>query len=253
MTFSIITSVYNNKSMIECAMNSVASQRNDNVEVEHIVVDGNSSDGTKEFLNSLNWSHVKFKSEKDKGIYDALNKGLSRATGDFIGILHSDDMFSDENVLTDVQKIFDTGADVVYGDLLYVDRESCSSVIRNWKAGFFSELDLKMGWMPPHPTFFFRRELLEKKGEFCINYGISGDYDYMLRFLTDPKLKITYCPRVLTHMRIGGISNRTIKSILRKMKEDIQVAGKYFDMPLLTVFFKNLRKLHQLRLGRKIV
>ena len=134
-----------------------------------------------------------------------------------------------------------------------MDRAKAKSVIRDWKAGFFTELDLKMGWMPPHPTFFFRRELLKDKGEFCSSYRISGDYDYMLRFLTDPKLKIAYCPRILTHMRIGGVSNRTIKSILRKMREDIMVAGKYFDAPVLTVLFKNIRKLHQLRFFKKIV
>ena len=248
MNFSIITSVYNNKEMIPCALESVASQQKAGLEIEHIVVDGNSKDGTKEYLSNLNWPHVKFKSEKDDGIYDGLNKGLSRATGDIIGILHSDDFFNDENVLSDVQKFFEAGADVVYGDLLYVDRKNGTSVIRDWKAGFFTDLDLKMGWMPPHPTFFFRRQLLEEKGQFCVSYRISGDYDYMLRFLTDPRLKIAYCPRVLTHMRIGGVSNRTVKSILRKMREDMVVAAKYFDAPILTVLFKNIRKIHQLRL-----
>ncbi len=234
--------------MIACAIDAVASQQNSHVTIEHILVDGNSKDGTKEYLEGLTWPHLSFKSEKDNGIYDALNKGLVRATGEIVGILHSDDFFTDANVLSDVQKHFELGADVVYGDLVYVDRASGKTVIRDWKAGSFTELDLKMGWMPPHPTFFFRRELLKEKGLFDTNFRIAGDYEYMLRFLTDKNLKVAYCPRVLTHMRIGGISNKSIKSILKKMKEDMTVAGKYFDNPLLTVFFKNIRKIKQLRL-----
>lgn len=253
MKFSIITSVYNNRDMIACAMASVASQQKTEVKVEHVVVDGNSKDGTKEYLSSLDWPHVKFKSEKDDGIYDGLNKGLSLATGDIIGILHSDDFFADENVLFDVQKKFEEGADVVYGDLLYVDRANGKTIIRDWKAGCFSELDLKMGWMPPHPTFFFRRDLLKDKGFFSTSFRIAGDYDHMLRFLTDSRLKILYCPRVITHMRIGGASNKSIRNILNKTKEDIKVASKYFDSPILTVLFKNIRKIGQLRAMKKII
>lgn len=250
MIFSIITSVYNNRPMIEGVLSSVALQQSEQVQIEHIIVDGGSTDGTKEYLENINFPHVSFKSEKDNGIYDALNKGLGRANGDIIGILHSDDFFADENVLSDVQKYFEQGADVVYGDLVYVNRTNDKTVIRNWKAGTFTDLDLEMGWMPPHPTFFFRRELLEDKGLFDTNYRIAGDYEYMLRFLTDKKLKIAYCPRVLTHMRLGGISNKSMKSILKKMKEDLKVADKYFAAPLLTVFFKNIRKIKQLRFKR---
>ncbi len=246
-TISIITSVYNNREMIEGAISSVASQIKNKLKVEHLVVDGGSIDGTCEVISSLMANHIIFRSEKDNGIYDALNKGLRLASGEVVGILHSDDFFSDENVLADVHDLFEAGADVVYGDLLYVDRKNGTSIIRDWKAGFFTELDLEMGWMPPHPTFFFKRKLLKEKGYFDTNFRIAGDYEYMLRFLTDKNLRVAYCPRVLTHMRMGGISNKSLKSILKKMKEDLTVAGKYFDMPLLTIFFKNIRKIKQLR------
>jgi glycosyltransferase len=249
MVFSIITSVYNNKLMISQAINSVASQLRNNVTIEHIIIDGNSTDGTKEYLiGSKLPIHVKFKSESDQGIYDALQKGFLMASGDVVGILHSDDFFSDENVLSDIQNLFEQGADVVYGDLIYVDRATGSSVIRDWRAGSFTELDLKMGWMPPHPTFFFRRDLLKSKGHFCTSFRIAGDYEYMLRFLTDSKLKIMYCNRTITHMRAGGVSNRSLKNILKKMQEDFTVAKLYFDSPMNTVLFKNLRKISQLRI-----
>ena len=253
MKFSIITSVYNNRAMIQAAIESAESQLKSGVDLEHIIVDGNSSDGTKEFLEQLKLPHVKFKSEKDYGIYDALNKGLARSTGEIVGILHSDDFYSDEKVLSDVQLLFQRGADVVYGDLLYVDRATGLSVIRDWKAGNYSELDLKMGWMPPHPTFFFRRDCIKEKGFFRTEYKIAGDYEYMLRFLTDPKLKVVYCPRVITHMRIGGVSNKSIRSILKKTKEDVAVAGAYFDSPVATVFFKNIRKIPQLAFVKRLL
>lgn len=252
MNFSIITSVYNNLEMLKGAIDSVASQQVNGVQVEHVIVDGKSSDGTEDYLKNLNSSNIKFKSEPDKGVYDGLNKGLSRCTGDIIGILHSDDLFNDEKVLFDIQKLFLEGADVVYGDLLYVDRNTANSVIRNWKSGTFSELDLKMGWMPPHPTFFFRKKFVEEKGLFNLNYKIAADYDFMLRYLTDEKLKVAYCPRIITKMRVGGISNRSLKNIIRKSKEDMEVAGKYFDSPILTIFFKNMRKIKQLRMMTKI-
>ena len=247
MKVSIITVTLNSAAFVEDCIKSVISQTYPNI--EHIIIDGNSSDGTKEYLESSNLpSHVRFKSEKDRGIYDALNKGLLMASGDVIGILHSDDFFSDENVLSDVQKLFEEGADVVYGDLVYVDRETGQSIIRDWKAGNYSELDLLMGWMPPHPTFFFKGELLKTKGLYSTDFRIAGDYEYMLRFLTDSKLKIRYCNRVITNMRTGGVSNRSLKNILRKMKEDLKVAGTYFNSPINTVLFKNLRKIPQVKI-----
>lgn len=235
--------------MLPLAIDSVTSQLNNKINIEHIIVDGDSTDGTKEYLESSNFPpHVRFKSEKDLGIYDALNKGLLLAKGDIIGILHSDDLFSDENVLRDIQQLFEQGADVVYGDLVYVDRATGKSIIRDWKAGSFTELDLFMGWMPPHPTFFFKRELLKTKGLYSIDFKIAGDYEYMLRYLTDSKLNISYCNRTVTQMRIGGISNRSLKSILKKIKEDLRIADTYFNSPINTVLFKNLRKISQIRI-----
>lgn len=243
MKFSIITTVRNNLEMLKEALHNVSLQ--DGVEVEHVIVDGNSTDGTKEFLASLSNPKLKIKSEKDKSIYDALNKGLDMCSNEIIGILHSDDLFSDGKVLGEIQKLFLEGADVVYADLVYVHRNDTTKVIRNWKSGAFHKNELLFGWMPPHPTFFFRKNLLPSIGKFSLDYSISADYDYMLRFLTREDIKIGYLPRVITQMRVGGESNKSLKNILKKSRQDYEIAHKYFSSPLGTLIFKNLRKVVQ--------
>lgn len=232
--------------MIEDVIYSVESQKN--VKLEHVIVDGYSDDGTRDFLLSLNKGHLKFISEKDKGIYEGLNKGLMLSKNEIIGILHSDDLFADSDVLNDVLCLFERGADVVYADLQYVDRKDPRKIFRNWRAGMFHPNDLLFGWMPPHPTFFFRKELLNEIGVYDLNYKIAADYDHMLRFLTRPDLNISYLPRVVTKMRVGGESNKNLKNIIRKSREDYAITTKYFSSPLGTLLFKNLRKVTQLRI-----
>lgn len=244
MLFSIITAVYNNKAEISGAINSVAGQKN--VMIEHIVMDGCSNDGTAELVVSIKSDIVNFESSKDRGIYDALNKGIAKAKGDIIGILHSDDLFSDEHVLKDVLEKFAAGYDGVYADLDYVSKDNTSNVIRRWKTGNFDEFQLKLGWMPPHPTLFLRRSVYEKIGNFNLNYRIAADYDFMLRVLADKDYKIAYLPRTIVKMRIGGESNRSLKNILKKSKEDLAIASIYFNAPILTVISKNVRKVNQL-------
>lgn len=247
MNFSIITSVRNNLTMLKEAIESVSSQRG--IELEHIIVDGNSSDGTQEYLYSLQSPILKIKSEPDKSIYDAINKGLNMCSHEIIGILHSDDLFSDADVLHDIRELFLHGADAVYADLEYVDRKDASRVLRKWNSGSFNEKDLSNGWMPPHPTFFFRKELLNRMGFYSLDYRIAADYDYMLRFLTTKDLKIVYLPRVITKMRVGGESNKSLKNIMNKTLQDYKIAKKYFPNPLGTVFFKNFRKIRQIQLS----
>ena len=246
MNFSIVTTVRNNLSMLKEVIESVKSQSG--VIVEHIIVDGNSSDGTKEFLLDLDRSHFKLKSEPDDGIYDALNKGLAMCSNEIIGILHSDDLYADPRVLSDVQRLFKDGADVVYADLVYVSRSDTNRVLRQWKSGSFHPNLLPFGWMPPHPTFFYKRELLERIGCFSLKYGIAADYEHMLRFLMLSDLSIRYLPRTITKMRVGGESNKNLINIVRKSGQDYEIAKIYFAFPLGTVISKNLRKLSQLRL-----
>jgi len=244
MIFSIITAVYNNKEHIECAINSVWSQKG--VQIEHIVMDGGSTDGTVEVIERINNPQIKFKSSKDKGIYDALNKGILNATGEIIGILHSDDFYASENVLKKVEDLFLDGADVVYGDLDYVERNNPSQIFRKWRSGIFTPFDLNLGWVAPHPSFFVKRSILGDVGGFDLNFKISADYDFILRVLKKEKIKVAYLPTTIVKMRVGGESNKTFKNKFKGSAEDYLIAKKYFSNPFFTVVCKVLRKIPQL-------
>ncbi len=243
MLFSIITAVYNNKNEIQGAIASVAGQKN--VNFEHIIMDGGSNDGTIEAIKENSNPYINFESSRDKGIYDALNKGTLKAKGDIIGILHSDDLFADDKVLRDVQDMFDSGLDGVYGDLDYVSKNNTTSIFRHWKAFVPDFFQLQLGWMAPHPALFLKRSVYEEIGNFDLNYKISADYDFILRVFLNQKYKIGYLPRTIVKMRVGGESNRSLKNIIRKSREDLAIASKHFNVPLLTVLFKNFRKIPQ--------
>jgi glycosyltransferase len=248
MLFSIITAVYNNKAQILGAISSVGAQKG--VELEHIIMDGGSKDGTCELIQGIKDPRVKFESSPDKGIYDALNKGIERSRGDIVGFLHSDDLFADERVLSDVQKLFEAGADGVYGDLDYVSRDDTSKIFRHWKSSTTDAFQMELGWMPPHPALFLRRSVYEEVGRFNLDYKISGDYDFILRVFLQDKYKIAYLPRTLVKMRVGGVSNRSFKNILKKSREDLAISAKHFRAPIMTVFFKNFRKIPQFFTGK---
>lgn len=245
LSFSIITAVRNNLSMLKLAIENLNTQKN--VEFEHIIMDGNSSDGTKDFLVGIKDLRVVFKSEKDKSIYDALDKGMKESRNEIIGILHSDDFFSDEFVLQDVRELFEGGADIVYADLEYVDRQYPDRTLRHWRSGMFHPTDLMFGWMPPHPTFFFRRKVLERVGYYSLDFSIAADYEFMLRCLTKNEFKVAYLPRVITKMRLGGESNKSVGNIYLKSKQDYRIAKMYFPCALGVVLCKNLRKLKQIK------
>ena len=244
MKISIITSVYNNASTIEDAIKSVLSQTYTNI--EYIVVDGASKDGTTEIIRKYENQISKFVSEKDKGIYDGLNKGVDLATGDVIAFLHSDDIYENENVIADVVKLFETtNTDSIYGDLVYVDKNDTNKIFRYWKSGEYTFKKLCNGWMPPHPTFFVKREFYEKYGKFDLSYGIAADYDFMLRMLGKYKITTAYLPKVLYKMRVGGASNRSIKNIIQKSQEDIKALKNNGIGGLHTIILKNLIKIPQ--------
>jgi glycosyltransferase involved in cell wall biosynthesis len=185
-------------------------------------------------------------SEPDKGIYDALNKGIQHASGDVVGFLHADDVFENNEVLANVAAAFENPAiDAVYGDLVYVRHDDISQVIRYWKSGVYDDAALARGWMPPHPTFYVRRSVYERLGGFDTRYRIAADYDTVLRFLAAGKVRAAYIPKVLVRMRAGGISNRSLKTIVRKSREDIDVLRRNKVGGLGTLAWKNFSKLGQ--------
>jgi glycosyltransferase involved in cell wall biosynthesis len=216
--------------------------------IEYIIIDGQSIDSTMDIVNNFqaSYSYIKVISENDKGIYDALNKGLAIATGDVIGFLHSDDLFPSDTIISELAlKINNDNLDGVYGDLQYVKKENTNKIIRIWKSCEFKLELLKKGWMPAHPTLFLKKHIYDKYGEFNTSYKISADYDFMLRILKDKTLKFGYLPRVITKMRVGGASNRSFKNIIRKTKEDYQAVCSNNVGGWFSIFLKNASKLRQ--------
>jgi len=182
MKISIITVSFNCAETIQQTIESVLGQTYKNI--EYILVDGGSTDGTTDIIQSFDQTKFTYISEPDKGIYDALNKGIRMASGDVVGLLHADDVFAASDIIQSVAEVFQTyNPDSCYGDLIYVNKNNTNKTIRLWKAGKYQEKKLNNGWMPPHPTFYLKRSLYEKYGGFNLDYKISSDYDLLLRFL----------------------------------------------------------------------
>jgi glycosyltransferase len=241
---SIITAVYNHQSCIRLALESLFSQSFTDYEL--IVIDGGSTDGTVDVLEGYRNRITHLISEPDEGIYDALNKGLRLASGEVVGFLHSDDCLASEDVLKKINALFEaTDADGVYGDLEYVSRKDPARVVRSWKSRAFSPELLQKGWMPPHPAFFIKRKWYTTHGLFDTRYTISGDYDLMLRFLELPEFRAVYLPQVLVRMSTGGISNRSLSSILKKSMEDLRIIQKHRLGGWGTLLRKNISKIRQ--------
>lgn len=244
MTISVITATYNSAKTIASTLTSVASQ--DHPQVEHIIVDGVSIDDTLSIVKSF--PHVSIcVSEKDQGIYDAMNKGIGLSTGEIIGILNSDDFYADSGVLSSVAAVFkDSRVDAVYADLDYVDALETHRVLRHWHSGLYTEGSFKWGWMPPHPTFFVRKELYTRIGAFNLGMGTAADYELMLRFIHKHKINLSYIPRVLVKMRAGGASNASLVNRLNANKEDRRAWEVNGLQPFwFTLYLKPLRKLGQ--------
>ena len=218
MKVSIITATYNSAKTIIDTILSVNSQ--DYKDIEHIIIDGKSKDNTLELIKNTPNRVVKIISEPDKGIYDAMTKGIALATGDIIGILNSDDFYTSSSVITDIVNTFQQGEyEGVYGNLEYVDENNTDKVIRYWKSKPYAKGLFKKGWHPAHPTFFVRKEVYDKYGKFNLKYKIGADYEIMLRFIEKNKIKVGYIPKTLVKMRLGGASNQSIKNIIKANKE----------------------------------
>lgn len=241
---SIITVTYNSSATIADTLRSVQNQTYQNI--EHIVIDGNSTDNTVEIIKS--YPHVsKWISEKDAGLYDAMNKGLKMATGDIVGILNSDDVYAHSNVLSNVAGYFkDDEVDTLYGDLHYVNPADLTKTVRVWRSGNFKRSNFNFGWMPPHPTFFVKRDVYDRVGLFNVSLKSAADYELMLRILYKHKFNAAYIPEVLVKMRAGGVSNGSISKRLRANKED-RMAWKINELHpyFFTLYLKPLRKVFQ--------
>lgn len=245
---SIVTVVYNNKSTIEDAILSVLNQ--DYPDIEHIIIDGGSTDGTLEVLERYRERLARVVSEPDKGIYDAMNKGVHLASGEIVGILNSDDLYSDPGVISKIVSSLEaSGSDAVYADLKYVDHSDLNKVLRVWKAGKYSRRKFLYGWMPPHPTFFVKRSMYLKHGVYKTDFRNSGDYELMLRMLFKHNISVVYLPEFLIKMRAGGVSNSTLRNRMRANAEDRRAWEINGLTPLFfTTWLKPIRKLGQFKI-----
>ena len=241
---SVVTPVFNSQDTLEQAIASLLSQSYPAVEM--IVIDGVSTDGSLDILERYRQYFGVFISESDSGIYDALNKGIKSATGDVIGFLHADDVLQNSEVLCKVAAAFsDPEVDAVYGDLVYVARNNINNVLRYWRGGIYDNKSFQHGWMPPHPTFYVRRSIFERLGGFDTRYRIAADYDLVLRFLAVEKIRSIYIPEIMVRMRVGGISNQSLKSIVHKSLEDIVILRRNNLGGVWTLLIKNIRKINQ--------
>ncbi len=245
MKISIITSVFNGEETLSHTIESVSTQTHK--DIEYLIIDGASTDLTFEIIKQHSNKISKVTSEPDKGIYDAMNKGINLSSGDIIGILNADDYYANNEILSKVVKVFDDPKiDACYGDLIYVDSKNTKKVLRNWKSGDFNPKKFYNGWMPPHPTFFVRRSVYEKHGLFNLDLGSAADYEIMLRFLLKHKVNAKYIPETLVHMRTGGVSNASVTNRLKANRMD-RKAWKVNGLTPYpwTLAMKPLRKLGQ--------
>jgi glycosyltransferase involved in cell wall biosynthesis len=244
MKITVVTAVFNRVETIEKAIISVQSQSHN--DVEHVIQDGGSNDGTLDVVKGLELATTHLVSEQDEGIYDAINKGISRASGEVIGLMHSDDFFANDRVLEQVAEAFNNPeVDGVYGDLDYVSAANTNKVVRHWRSGPYCRELLKRGWMPPHPTLYLRREVFDEWGLYDPSLQIAADYDAMLRYLWKGKIRLAYVPDVFVKMRVGGESNRSFGRILRKSREDYVALRRNGVGGLPTLIQKNTGKLKQ--------
>ncbi len=235
MKVSIITVAYNSAATIVDTLRSVAQQTHP--DIEHLVIDGASRDGTLGILaaHAAPWRRVF--SEPDRGIYDAMNKGLRLASGEVIGFLNSDDFYASPDSLATIAQAFaDPAIDVCYGDLCYVRPGQVTSVVRYWRSAPFEPQLFLQGWCPPHPTFYVRRAVFERCGVFDLHYRIASDVEFMMRLLEVHAVRASYLPHLLVRMRTGGVTNRSWRNIVRQNREIWQALQRHGLRPSLTTF-----------------
>ncbi len=242
MKISVVTVVLNRAETIRTTIESVINQTYKNI--EYIVIDGGSTDGTLDIINSYQNKIDIIISEKDNGIYDAMNKGLEIASGDIIGFLNSDDYYANSLVLEKIAgKFINDNNDILYGDVVFINKNN--KLVRYWKAGEFKMDKIKFGWMPPHTTFYVKRNLYRQCGGFDSSYGISADYELEIRLLRKFNVVVSYIPEVIVTMRTGGKSNRNLKSAIHRSLEDYRVIKQHKIGGIFTLMIKSLSKIPQ--------
>lgn len=243
MKVSVLSPVLNRQATVEESYRSLYSQTYKNF--EHIVQDGGSSDATLRKILEVGDTRTFIASEPDAGVYDALNRAFARSTGEVVCCLHSDDRLMDDFIIARVMEMFvNDDADIVYGNLVY-QAAAGNRVLRKWRAGEYSKLKLYYGWMAPHPAVFVKASLLRATNAYDERYEISGDYDALIRWFTYPEARIQYLDHFLISMQVGGISNRNMRSLAKKMREDLEVIERHGLWGWFTLLMKNLRKLPQ--------
>ena len=245
MKVSIITPTYNSQKYLEDCIQSVIKQGYKNI--EHIIIDGKSQDDTISIIKKYERHIAQWVSETDRGMYDAINRGIKMATGDIIGILNSDDMLNSEDVITEIVNAFETKkVGAVYGDLNFVVAENTEKVFRIWKGKPYKRSRFKFGWMPAHPTFYIKRSLVEEFGGYESHYFSAADYEFMARYLFHHRVSAYYLPKLIVKMRMGGQSNKNIYQRLRANRRDY-LAMKKNKIPFAFIvsILKPLSKLHQ--------
>lgn len=244
MKISVVTAVYNRRDTIAEAVFSVRSQTHS--DLEHIVQDGGSHDGTLDVLADLAAPGMAVESMHDGGIYHGINRGIARSTGDVVGLMHSDDVFASPDILARVaDALSDDGIDGVYGDLVYVSATDPTRVIRYWRPGTYHPDHLRNGWMPPHPTLYLRRRVFERWGAYDTDFRISADYEAILRWLVKGQIRLAYIPEVMVRMRLGGESNGSLGRIITKSREDYRAIRRHGVMGFKTLLSKNVSKIGQ--------
>jgi glycosyltransferase involved in cell wall biosynthesis len=238
MKISIITVVYNNEKTIKDAMQSVLGQSY--IDIEYVIIDGNSNDNTVNLINEYKERLGYFISEKDNGLYDAMNKGIKACTGDVIGILNSDDLYQDLDVINDVMQQFnnDPELDILYGDLVYVKSDDINKIVRNWKSKNYSNNFFENANVPPHPALFVRSKVYKEEGLFNLDYKLAADYEFMLRVFKKHHFKSKYINRLIIKMRLGGATNQSFSNIVNQNKEILnawknnRLKAPFYLMPL---------------------
>lgn len=248
MKISLITVTYNSEKYLAHCIDSI--QRQTFKDIEHIIVDGNSKDNTVAIIKSYGNKIAKWISEPDRGMYDAINKGIAMATGDVIGVLNSDDMLFSDDVIENIANTFETeNVDSVYGDLQYVDQEVTSRVFRTWKGKKYDRNLFKMGWMPGHPTFYIKKSVIDMYGGYENHYFTAADYEFMARYLFKHRISSFYLPKLIVKMRRGGASNNNINHRFRANRRDyLAMKQNAIPLPFLVSILKPLIKVHQYNL-----
>src|SRR5688572_18554548 len=245
MKITLITVTYNSEKYLQNAIQSVYNQDYSNI--EYIIVDGGSTDSTLSIIEQNSTCITKWISEKDNGMYDAINKGMKMATGDVIGILNSDDMLASKDVISKIAQCFkEQRVDSIFGDLLYVDAEETSKIHRFWRGMTYNRKSFNFGWMPAHPTFYVRKEIVDQLGGYETHYFSASDFELMTRYLYKHRISSYYLSELIVKMRKGGMSNGSFKKRFRANRRDyLALKRNEVPFPFVVSMIKPLRKLPQ--------